>query len=98
MFGNRSAWRRLRGRLLGGVAAPALLLVATDLQAGTPSLAPPTLTSVNAPAAPAAPAEVPVLDLAACKALALARQPAIAAAQASYNAALTRQSALYNLG
>src|SRR5262249_23614952 len=39
-------------------------------------------------------AGVPVLDLAACKSIALTKQPALAAAHASYQAALARQNSL----
>src|SRR5437763_404808 len=43
-------------------------------------------------ALPAHLAGVPVLDLAACKSVALTKQPAIGAALASYQAALARQN------
>src|SRR4051794_13513874 len=45
-------------------------------------------------ALPAHLAGVPVLDLSACKSVALTKQPAIAAALASYQAALARQNSL----
>src|SRR5262245_66567126 len=45
----------------------------------------------------AAAGELPVLDLAAAKAISLQRQPAIAAARASLDAALSRKQALDNL-
>src|SRR4051794_6782110 len=90
MFGF-PAWRRVRGHLLGSLAVPGLLAVTADLleHNGGPA-------SGNSPAvvAPQAPAQIQVLDLARCKAVALANQPSIGAAQASLNAAVARQHAL----
>jgi outer membrane protein TolC len=89
MFGL-SAWRRFRGQLLGGLAVPGLLAVTADLMEHHAGPAHANSPSLVAPALP----PVPVLDLAACKTRALAQQPAIAAAQASYTAAVARQHAL----
>jgi hypothetical protein len=91
MIGTRSTWRRLRHRLLGALAAPGLLIATADLFAQDGPAPPSALPAVVAPV------DVPVLDLAACKAMALARQPALAAAQASYSAAIARQHGLETL-
>jgi outer membrane protein TolC len=92
MISCRTFWRRFHGHLLGSLAIPALLAVTADVLENT---AHPTANDPPpATVAPHVPTEVPVLNLAGCKALALARQPAIAAAQASFNAAVARQSAL----
>jgi outer membrane protein TolC len=88
MPGSQSIWKRL----LGGLAAPGLLALAGGALADPPQLP----LVVPAPPAAAAPA-LPLLDLAACKALALDKQPAVAAARASLAAAVARKQALDNL-
>lgn len=92
----RRGWRRLRARLLGGLAVPLLVPMIPQLWAeegvnGT--LAVPML-----PAAAVAPAaQVQTLSLAECLQLALERQPAIAAQRASLAAAETNRRALENV-
>jgi outer membrane protein TolC len=93
MFAFRSAWR-LPGHLLCGLAVPGLLVVTGDLlqrrgAAGPATLPPPTAVSPQLP-----PPGLPVLDLPACRSLALTHQPAIAAALTSLDAAVARQHAL----
>jgi outer membrane protein TolC len=97
MIGSRSAWRHWRARLVAGFALPGLLAVGADWAAPASEKLPvPAAPAVPALLAPAAP-EVQVLDLTACKAMALARQPAVAAARASFDAAVARQHALLAL-
>src|SRR5262249_48381908 len=88
-------WQRLRSRLVAGLAAPGLLALAADLRADAPVLLPP-VEGHAVPALPAAGA-IKALDLSACKALALEKQPAVHAARSSLAAALTRQRVLDNL-
>jgi outer membrane protein TolC len=86
MPGRRSALRRWKNRILGGLAAPALLSLAPTAP-GQPQPAPQAVV----------PAEVRPLDLQSCRQIALERQPAVAAAHASLAAALARQEALDRL-
>jgi outer membrane protein TolC len=103
MCGSRSLLLRLRRCLLGSVIAPGLLVASADTWAGPPDSQPATqLSPASANAAaqgnqPAAPVADKKLDLAACKALALQKQPTVAAAHASLAAAIARQQALENL-
>jgi outer membrane protein TolC len=79
-------WRRYRTLLLRGLAVPAVACLAPWAAAAD---APAPL-----PAVAVAPAQAQVLDLAACRQIALQRQPAIAAAQASLDAAQARADGL----
>jgi outer membrane protein TolC len=89
MRGFTAIWRRYRTRLLSVVAASALLpLAASDFAAEAEQAAP-------IAAAPAV--EARVLDLNACRQIALERQPAVAAARASLGAAVARSEAVDNL-
>ncbi len=94
MSGTRFPWQRLRCRLLVGLAAPGLFAVAADCLGDPPTLLAPGSAPEITQNAPAA---VKPLDLAACRALALEKQPAVAAAHASLAAAIARQQALENL-
>jgi outer membrane protein TolC len=89
MSGSRSTWQRLRRRIVGSLVAPGLLAVAAEAHANPQVLPPP-------PGAPSALVVQP-LDLPACRALALEKQPAVVAARASLAAALARHQALENL-
>ncbi len=89
MRGYRAIWRRYRARLLSGLAASALLPLAPSGFAAEAESAAPIAT------APAA--EVRVLDLNACRQIALERQPAVAAARAGLEAAAARSQAVDNL-
>jgi outer membrane protein TolC len=89
MRGVTAIWRRYRARLLGGLAASALLPLAPGGFAAEVEQAAPVAT------APAV--EVRVLDLSACRQIALERQPAVAAARASLGAAVSRSQAVDNL-
>ncbi len=98
MNGSRSTWHRLCVRLLGGLVVPGLVAMTgvagaepVDLDSGTP------IQVISQNAQPTQAAEGKQFDLAACKALALEKQPAIAAAHASLAAAVARQQALENL-
>jgi outer membrane protein TolC len=93
MFGCLPDWRRFHGHLLGSLAVPGLLAITAEILERTNGSEPAPL-SPPAVVTPVVPAGVPVLDLKSCKALALVRQPAIAAAQASLSAAAARQHAL----
>jgi outer membrane protein TolC len=84
---------RYRTALLGGLVTPACLCLGQWAAGADPAAAPEKLA---VPAAEAA-ARVQVLDLAACRRLALERQPAIAAAQASVALAQERAAALDKL-
>jgi outer membrane protein TolC len=89
MRGIGSNWRRYRARLVSGIAASALLPLipgafAAEVELGAPA--------VIAPAA-----EARVLDLNACRLIALERQPAVAAARATLAAAAARSEAVDNL-
>jgi outer membrane protein TolC len=89
MRGFAAVWRRYRVQLLGGIAASALLpLVPGGFAAEAEQ---------NAPIATAPAAEVRVLDLSACRQIALDRQPAVAAARAGLEAAAARAHAVDNL-
>ena len=89
MRGRGSIWRRYRARLVGGVAASALLPLAAGAFAAE---AEPAAPAVTAPAV-----EARVLDLSACRQIALERQPAVAAARATLAAAVARSEAVDNL-
>jgi hypothetical protein len=96
MFGSRLFWRCLRTSARGALGASALLALAAEAPVHTPVPLVPYIQSAEAVAPPAA-VVIPTYDLAACKALALAKQPSIAAAQASLDAAVSRSQALANL-
>jgi outer membrane protein TolC len=81
-------WRKYRSRVLGGLAVPLCFSV---LGGGGTAAEPPPLVT---PPAAAAPAAVVTLDLAACRGIALEKQPALAAAQASLAAAEARKRGL----
>jgi outer membrane protein TolC len=83
-------WRRIKVRVATGVAAPVLFSLGGSVFAANPP--PPAL-----PPAAAVPAQVQVLDLAACRRIALANQPSVAAARASLAAAVARSQALEHL-
>src|SRR4051794_23195694 len=86
-FRRTRAW----GALLSGLVAPAGLCLGQWAGAAEPE-------KLAAPAAEAAaPARAQVLDLAGCRRLALERQPAIAAAQASLALAQARAAGLDKL-
>jgi outer membrane protein TolC len=106
MSGSRSNWQRLRAGVVGGFIVPGLMTATGGWAAEPPSLlSPAPVTAINqnappqtnAPGSPAAPAPARTLDLAACRALALEKQPAVAAANASFAAAVARQQGLENL-
>jgi outer membrane protein TolC len=92
MRGARRIWRYTT-LALGGLAAPALLALAGAAPGDEPR------PDVLPPAADPAAAVVPAapLTLHACRGIALARQPAVAAARASLAAAAARSQALENL-
>jgi outer membrane protein TolC len=92
MIGGRTLWRHFRGHLLGSLAVPGLLAITADILKDVSN--PPANEPAPAAVVPHNSAEAPVVNLAGCRALALARQPAIAAAQASFNASVARQNAL----
>jgi outer membrane protein TolC len=79
--------------LLGILVAPACLCLGQWVVAAEPAAAPEKIAAPSAAEAPS----VQVLDLAACRRMALERQPAIAAAQASLCAAEARATALQRL-
>jgi outer membrane protein TolC len=100
MHGSRTLWPRL----LGSLAAPALLALACGARAeDRPDLLPAPADSAALPAeageplATAVPVVPQTLDLLACRQIALEKQPAIAAARASLAAASARAQALDNL-
>jgi outer membrane protein TolC len=95
MDGARFSWQFLLVRLVSSLVAPSLLALSGATLADQP-VPPARLPAVEA-SVPDAPAPVQVLDLCACKALALQKQPAIAAAQASFAVAIARQQALEKL-
>ncbi len=86
--------RRHRLAQFGALAAPACLCLGSWLAAAAEPAAAPE--KIAAPAE-VAPARVQVLDLAACRRMALERQPAIAAAQASVAVAEARAAGLDRL-
>lgn len=79
-------WRRSAVRLLAGVAAPVFVSLG-GVRAADP--APAQLTAAVAPA--------PALDLRACREMALAQQPALAAARARLGSAVARSEAVDHL-
>jgi len=89
MRGYTAIWRRYRARILSGLAASALLPLGAGVFAAE--------AEQTAPIATAPAAEVRVLDLNACRQIALERQPAVAAARASLGAAVSRSQAVENL-
>jgi outer membrane protein TolC len=89
MRGVRSVWWRYGARLLGGIAASALLPFGPGARAAEAEL--------GAPVAAAPAVNVQVLDLKAFRQMALESQPAIAAARASLAAAVARSQAVDNL-
>jgi outer membrane protein TolC len=94
MARSHSPARRLRLALLPALAAPACLYLAQWSAAEEP----PAPEKIAAPRGPeVAPQQAQVLDLAACRRLALERQPAIAAAGASLANAQARACALDRL-
>ncbi len=90
-----SGWR-LPARFLGAFAAPGLLAVGGAIAAGERPSPPPSLPPAVVPAAPAAPV-AHAADLASARSSALERQPSVAAAIASLQAAVQRKHALVNL-
>jgi outer membrane protein TolC len=93
MVSSHSPGRR-RFALLRRLLAPACLCFAQWVGAEEP---PPPPVTIVAPAAADVAPQLQVLDLAACRRMALERQPAIAAAQASVAAAQARCAALEKL-
>lgn len=102
MFGFRTAWRRI-AFVLGGVCLGGALTFSGDLVAADNKNNDKKNNDANNKAEaprglgtglPPQLAGVPVLDLPACKALALAKQPALAVAHAGHQAALARQRGL----
>jgi outer membrane protein TolC len=94
MSNIQSAARKIRLALLPGLVAPACLCIGQlSCKAEPPRVTEP----IAAPTAAIAPAQVHVLDLPTCRRLALERQPAIAAAQASLANAQARACALDKL-
>ena len=89
MRGKGFSWRIGVG-LVGNLAAPALIALSGPAFAAEP--APPAPLAVVEPATPSH-----MLDLHACRDLALTRQPAIAAQRASLTAAVEKQQALDKL-
>src|SRR5437870_3666101 len=85
-----SVWRRSRGSLLAGlIASGSLGLVGPSVVAQTPPAPPMAVASAAVSAE--------TFDLAACRQMALARQPALAAAQATLAAAQARARAVEEL-
>ena len=82
-------WRRFLTRFPAGLAAPALLALGPWAAAAEP-----TKGAAPAPLVVEAAATVPPLDLAACRRLALEKQPAIGAAVGSLGAAQARAHGL----
>jgi outer membrane protein TolC len=85
---------RRKARLVGGLAAPALLAVGSEFPAGP---GPVTLPAVDVAPVVAQPAPAWVsqpLDLQTCRKIALEHQPAVAAARASLAAAIARAQAV----
>jgi outer membrane protein TolC len=83
MIGLPCSWRPMAARIVTGLAASALLLAAGAGRCAEP-IQPPQAT----------PAQVPLADLAAFRALALERSPVMAAARASLDAAQARSHSL----
>lgn len=92
MRGFTAIWRRYRARLLSGIAASALLPLAPGAFAAEAEQ-----NNTPPPAATAPAAELRVLDLYACRQIGLERQPAVAAARATLEAAAARSHAVDNL-
>jgi outer membrane protein TolC len=88
MRGSRGTWRRWGGHLVRGLAAPALLSLGGLGLADEPLPPPQAVNNAPAPGS---------LDLAACRRIALERQPALAAARASLAAASARAEGLEHL-
>ncbi len=86
MIGLSASWRRKISRILTGLAAPALLSIAGNGRGAEPIALPAEAASATQ-----------MLDIAACRAVALERQPSIAAARASLGAALSRSQSLDKL-
>jgi outer membrane protein TolC len=98
MRGLASVWRRLKARLLRGLAAPALLAAAgAEFPAESRPAALPVTNETPAAAQPAPASVRQPLDLQACRKIALQHQPAVAAARASLAAAAARAQAVDNL-
>jgi outer membrane protein TolC len=95
MFSRHSPRRRFVRALLRGLVAPACLWLGQWAAAADPPTAPEKIAAPQP--AEVAPAKAQVLDLAACRHLALERQPAIAAAAASVANAQARAAALDKL-
>ena len=89
MRASRTSWRGQAARLARGLAAPALLALAGPARADDARV-PDALPAV-------APAAAPVLNLSACRQIALEKQPAVAAARASLAAAAARSEAVDRL-
>jgi outer membrane protein TolC len=105
MLPSLSLCWRWRARLLAGLVPGVLTLIGPVGAAPSflPPVAPPVPSSrpsqgpANADQQNAPPKTVTALDLAACRQLALQKQPAIAAARSSLAAAIVRQQSLDNL-
>jgi outer membrane protein TolC len=92
MHGHRPLWRRLRAKILCGLAAPVLLSLNDPGFAADPMP-----EGLPAPAAKAPAKEEAPLSLLACRQMALEKQPAVAAARASLAAAEARARAVERL-
>lgn len=85
------AWRKYRARILRGLAAPVLFsLLGADVL-------PETAKVTELPVAAVAPTESTMLTLSECQAIALEKQPALAAHRASLAAAQARYRAVEHL-
>src|SRR5262245_32075157 len=85
-------WRRIRLRVATGVAAPVLFTLGGAVVAAGPRPASQPPGRAVDPAA-----AVHVFDLAACRRIALANNPSVAAARASLSAAVVRSQSLDRL-
>jgi outer membrane protein TolC len=91
MLATASFWHRLRTKVLLGLSAPLLLhLPAAGLADSLPAAEPAEVIASTPPASQP-------LGLHAARALAVEHNPSVAAAHATYHAALARQAALDNL-
>jgi hypothetical protein len=93
MQGSPTLWQRYRRRILSGLVGPALLGLGNPLAVQAEHAVPaPPLAETSAPAHP-----LLVLDLAACRKLALEKQPGLAAYRASLAAAQAKCQSLDSL-
>jgi outer membrane protein TolC len=91
MIGSRSSWRRLRDLVAQALVVPGLWLTGAGATAAPPDPPLPALTAPHPHPHPT------VIDLAAARALAVERQPAVAAARASLAGAVNRKQAVDHL-